>query len=91
MTPRFRFGLIWVVNRRAGTVTVVDPDTNRVQQTLPASGSWPIGQSGPGLAYASDSLWVANTAQGQVTRVEPDADPIPIQLNARAVWVALAA
>jgi YVTN family beta-propeller protein len=92
-------GLVWVANRRDGTVTVVDPGANRVQETLPASGSWPIGERGPGLAFASGSLWVANADQQQVIRVESDADPIPIQVNARpnalaaapdadAVWVA---
>jgi YVTN family beta-propeller protein len=92
-------GLVWVANRRDGTVTVVDPGANRVQETLPASGSGPVGESGPGLAFASGSLWVANAAQREVTRVEPDADPIPIRVDARpnalaaapdadAVWVA---
>jgi YVTN family beta-propeller protein len=92
-------GLVWVANRRDGTVTVVDPGANRVQETLPASESGPIGEGGPGLAFASGSLWVANADQQQVSRVEPDADPVPIQMNARpnalaaapgtdAVWVA---
>jgi YVTN family beta-propeller protein len=92
-------GLVWVANRQDGTVTVVDPGTNRVQETLPASGSGPIGASGPGLAFASGSLWVANAVQRQVTRMEPDADPISIPVNARpnalaaapdadSVWVA---
>jgi YVTN family beta-propeller protein len=92
-------GLVWVASRRDGTVSVVDPDTKRVQVTIRASGSGPVGQGGPGLAYASGSLWVANTAQQQVTRMELDADPIPIPVNARpnalaaapdadVVWVA---
>jgi DNA-binding beta-propeller fold protein YncE len=92
-------GLVWVANRQDGTVTVVDPGADRVQETLPASGSGPVGEGGPGLAFASGSLWIANTDQQQVTRVEPDADPIPIRVNARphalaaapdadAVWVA---
>jgi hypothetical protein len=66
-----------------GTVTAVDPTTNRVQETMPASGSWRIGEGGPGLGFASGSLWVANADQQQVTRAEPDADPIPVQVNAR--------
>jgi YVTN family beta-propeller protein len=92
-------GLVWVANRQDGTVTVIDPDTNQVQETIPASGSGPIGPGGPGLAFASGSLWVANTRQRQVARVEPDADPtvIPVRAspsavaaapNADAVWVA---
>jgi YVTN family beta-propeller protein len=81
-------GLVWVASRRDGTVSVVDPDTNRVQATIPASGSGPAGQGGSGLAYASGSLWVANTAQRQVARVEPDAEPtalIPVRASPNAL------
>jgi YVTN family beta-propeller protein len=91
-------GLVWVASRRDGTVSVVDPDANRVQVTIPASGSGPVGQGGPGLAYASGSLWVANAVQRQVARVEPDAEPsalVPIRASPNAivaaqdvVWVA---
>jgi YVTN family beta-propeller protein len=82
-------GLVWVANRD-GTVTVIDSDTNQVQQTIPASGSGPVGPGGPGLAFASGSLWVANTAQRQVARVEPDADPTPIPVDASPVAIAAA-
>jgi YVTN family beta-propeller protein len=82
-------GLVWVANRD-GTVTVIDSDTNQVQQTIPASGSGPVGPGGPGLAFASGSLWVANTAQRQVARVEPDADPTPILVDASPVAIAAA-
>jgi YVTN family beta-propeller protein len=92
-------GSVWVANQQDGTVTVVDPDTNRVQQTIPPSGSGPVGQGGPGLAFASGSLWLANTTQRQVARVEPGADATPIPVGASpsaiaaapdadAVWVA---
>jgi YVTN family beta-propeller protein len=93
-------GLVWVADRRDGTVTVIDPAANRVQETLPGAGSGPVSEGGPGLAFASGSLWVANAEQGgQVTRVEPGADPVPIRVDARpnalaaapgadAVWVA---
>jgi len=92
-------GLVWVANRQDGTVTVIDPTTNQVQVTIPASGSGPVGPGGPGLAFASGSLWVANAAQRQVARVEPGADPTPIPVRASpnaivadpdadAVWVA---
>jgi YVTN family beta-propeller protein len=90
-------GLVWVANRQDGTVTEVDPATNQLQQTIPASGSWPAGQGGPGLAFASGSLWVANVNQRQVTRVPTDADPSTIAVDANpnviaaaqdAVWVA---
>jgi YVTN family beta-propeller protein len=78
-------------------VTEVDSATNQVQQIIPASGSGPVGQGGPGLAYASGSLWVANVNQRQVTRRPLDTDPTDIPLGANpnvivtaqdAVWVA---
>jgi DNA-binding beta-propeller fold protein YncE len=83
-------GSVWVANRN-GTVTVVDPGANRVQQTLPASGSGPVGQGGPGLAFASGSLWLANTAQRQVARVEPGADTNRIPVGASPIALAAAA
>jgi YVTN family beta-propeller protein len=83
-------GSVWVANRRDGTVTVVDPATNQVQDTLLASGSGPVGPGGPGLAFASGSLWVANTRQRQVTRAEPGGDPadIPVEASPSAVAAA---
>jgi YVTN family beta-propeller protein len=84
-------GSVWVANRRDRTVSMIDPATNRVQETMPASGSGPDGQGGPGLAYASGSLWVANTAQRQVARTEPGADPAPIPLEGASPVALIAA
>jgi YVTN family beta-propeller protein len=84
-------GLVWVANRHDGTVTVIDPGTNRVQQTIPASGSGPTGPGGPGLAFASGSLWLANTDQHQVARVEPGADTIRIPVGASPIALTAAA
>ena len=90
-------GSVWVANRQARTVTAIDPDTNEVQATVPASGSGPVGQGGPGLVFASGTLWVANTAQRQVARVDPGSDPIAVPVGASptaivafqdTVWVA---
>jgi YVTN family beta-propeller protein len=83
-------GSVWVASRQDGTVSVVDPATNRVQVTIPASGSGPVGQGGPGLAFASGSLWVANYDQRQVVRVEPDADPTA-RISVRASPTAIVA
>jgi YVTN family beta-propeller protein len=80
-------GLVWVANRD-GTVTVVDPATNQVQQTIPASGSGPVGRGGPGLTYASGNLWVANTDQQQVARAALDTDATLITVDARPVALA---
>jgi YVTN family beta-propeller protein len=83
-------GLVWVANRRDGTVTVVDPGTNRVQEIIPASGSWPPGQGGPGLAFAGGSVWVPNADQGRVARVESGADPTRIPVDASSSAIAAA-
>jgi Protein kinase domain len=80
-------GFVWVANRD-GTVTVVDPATNQVQQTLPASGSGPVGRGGPGLTYAGGNLWVANTDQRQVARAALDTDATPIAVDASPVALA---
>jgi YVTN family beta-propeller protein len=82
-------GLVWVANR-GGTVTVIDPGTNRVQETIPPPGSWPVGQGGSGLAYAGGSVWVANARHRQVARVEPGADPTTIPVDASPVAIAAA-
>jgi YVTN family beta-propeller protein len=82
-------GSVWVANRQ-GTVTVVDPDTNQVQQTIPASGSGPVSQGGPGLAFASGSLWLASTTRRQVARVELGAGAIPIAVGASPIAIAAA-
>jgi YVTN family beta-propeller protein len=84
-------GLVWVANRQDGTVTVIDPATNQVQETIPKSGSGPAGQGGPGLAFASGSLWVANAVQRQIARVEPGADATPISVGASPNAIAAAA
>jgi DNA-binding beta-propeller fold protein YncE len=80
-------GLVWVANRD-GTVTVVDPAANQVQETIPASGSGPVGRGGPGLAFAGGNLWVANTDQQQVARAALDTDATPIAVDASPVALA---
>jgi YVTN family beta-propeller protein len=85
-------GLVWVANRRPASVAVIDPATNQVQQTIPASESGPVGpvgRGGPGLAFASGSLWIA--AQRQVVRIEPDGDPPPAIIPVDASPSAIAA
>ena len=90
-------GSVWVANRRDATVTAIDPDTNEVQATIPAGGSGPVGQGGPGLVFASGTLWVANATERQVARVDPGSDPIAVPVGASptavvafqdTVWVA---
>jgi hypothetical protein len=63
--------------------------TPKLETILP-SGSWPVGQGGPGLAFAAGSVWVANADQRRVARVEPGADPTPISVGASPVAIAAA-
>jgi DNA-binding beta-propeller fold protein YncE len=80
-------GLVWVASR-GGAVTVVDPATNQVQETLPATGSGPVNRGGPGLVFAGGNLWVANTEQGEVARAALDTDVTPIAVDASPVALA---
>jgi streptogramin lyase len=82
-------GLVWVASR-GGAVTVVDPATSQVQETLPASGSGPVGPGGPGLASTGGNLWVANTEQGEVARAALDTDATAIDVGASPVALAAA-
>jgi YVTN family beta-propeller protein len=57
-------GLVWVANWRDGTVTVVDPGANRVQETLPASevGTLHLGFRPTAVAAEQGAVWVTLTA-----------------------------
>ena len=83
-------GSVWVANRKDGTVTVVDPAAKQVQRTLPASGSGPADQGGPGLAFASGSLWVANAEERRVARVDPDGEAAGIPVGGTPIAIAAA-
>jgi DNA-binding beta-propeller fold protein YncE len=69
-------------------MTVVDPATNQVQQTLPASGSGPIGQGGPGLRQREPLG--RQHHQRQVARAPLDTDATPIAVGASPVALAAA-
>ena len=43
---------VWVANTDAGTVSRIDPDTNRVVQTID------LGEAPAGLVVAGNLLWV---------------------------------
>lgn len=60
-------GAIWVSNRNSGTLSHVDPRTNRVTETLPIQGIQP-----GGMVYAAGALWVGDdTDTGrEVVRVD---------------------
>jgi YVTN family beta-propeller protein len=90
-------GFVWVANGRDGTLSVIDPETNHVQQTLRASGSGPVGQGGPGLVFGGGGLWMVNTVDGTVMRADLDENltsiavgpsPSGVAAGKDSVWVA---
>jgi YVTN family beta-propeller protein len=60
----FGHGRLWVT-ADDGTVTAVDPATNRPLRT-DAVGRWPVQ-----VAFEPDALWVANSDDDTITRLDP--------------------
>jgi streptogramin lyase len=61
-------GSVWVSNRNSGTLSQINPATNRVMRTI----HLPIATPG-GITYAAGQLWVGDDESGQdtVLRVDP--------------------
>lgn len=85
-------GMVWVANRDAGTVTRVDPRTNRVAGRPVRVGSGPFA-----LAIGRGAVWVA-AGDGTLTRIDPRSravarasvrvrDPGGLAIGAGFVWV----
>jgi YVTN family beta-propeller protein len=93
MSLAFGAGSVWSANRGDGTVSRIDPDTNRVTATIEVGGEpW-------GLAYGAGSIWVGNYKSSTVTRIDPGSNhvarripagiqPIALEFGANALWVA---
>ena len=86
-------GSVWVTSADGHTVSRVDPDTGRVQQTIR------VGSGASGLAADDRAVWVANSLDGTVSRIDPKTNtvvqtiavgsaPVAIALGLGAVWVA---
>jgi YVTN family beta-propeller protein len=86
-------GSIWVTSADGHTVSRIDPDTGRVQQTIR------VGSGASGVAADDRGVWVANSLDGTVSRIDPRTDtvvqtipvgsgPVAIALDRGAVWVA---
>jgi YVTN family beta-propeller protein len=85
---------IWVSNRNGGSLTEVDPATNRVRSTLPLPGVSP-----GGMTYAGGMLWVGDDTSGSnhflrlnlhtrhTTKVAAGQRPAYLTNAAGAVWV----
>ena len=90
----FGEGAVWVANFAAGTVTRIDPATNRA-----VGGPIAVGEAPQGVSTGEGGVWVTN-AFGTVTRIEPRSNEVsddPIQLGTDpyalvagggSVWVA---
>jgi DNA-binding beta-propeller fold protein YncE len=57
-------GAIWVVNSQDGTLSKIDPATNRVVGT-----PLPVGDTPVGALYLNRALWVANNQDDTVVRI----------------------
>jgi YVTN family beta-propeller protein len=59
------FGAVWVANDGSGTLTRVDPRTNRVTRRVS------VGRGACSVAVGAGAVWVVNYAAGSLTRVVP--------------------
>jgi YVTN family beta-propeller protein len=87
-------GSVWVANREDGTMSRVDPNTNRVTDTIL------VGKKPVGLAVGFGAVWVANSGSGTVSRVDPmgrrvsatipvGEQPTAVAVGENAIWVTL--
>ena len=87
------FGVLWVANVDAGTVSRVDPVKQTVTQTIQ------VGNGPDGIAVGGGFVWVANGLDGTVTKISPITvspvdtiqvgnGPAGVAANGRSVWVA---
>ena len=86
---------VWVSNGAAGTVTRIDPVTERPVGPRIRTGRFPTA-----LAVGSHDVWVVNSGDGTVTRIDPrenlvvgkrvpvGRDPQDIAIGFGSVWVA---
>ena len=84
----------WVTSTDDQTVAKVDPDTGRVQQTIP------VGSGASGVAADEHGVWVANALAGTVSRIDPRVNggrvvetipvgesPVALALDGDVLWV----
>jgi virginiamycin B lyase len=87
--PLSAFGAIWVSNRGDGTVSKVDPGSNKVVSTVELPGLQP-----GGLVAAGGSLWVGNDTSGttDLARVDPQTSKVTgVTAGGRPAFVTAAA
>jgi YVTN family beta-propeller protein len=59
------FGSIWVSNHHGGSVSRIDPTTNKVVATIPT------GDESGGIGVGHGAVWVAIYSNNQVMRIDP--------------------
>jgi YVTN family beta-propeller protein len=85
-------GAMWVTNYGDGTLSRIDPATNRV------TGTFPVGTNPCGVAYLDGHLWVALVSDEKVAEVDPmtgkvlhttaiDGQVYDLQVGFGSVWV----
>ena len=84
-------GAVWVTNTRHGTVSRIDPATNRVKATIQVK-ALPAG-----VAVDKEAVWVAITGDDSVSRIDPATNrvtsigvgprPQNVAVGAGAIWV----
>jgi len=85
------FGAVWVANDGSGTLTRVDPRTNRVTRRVA------VGQGACSVTTGAGALWVVNYKSSALVRVDPrtarkrtvrvDATPFDVLVAFGRVWV----
>ena len=55
---------VWVANSLDGTVSRIDPETNRVVQTVP------VGVTPTALAAGAGAVWVTSSEERNVTKLD---------------------
>ena len=88
-------GRVFVANQQAGTLSVIDPETNEVAGEPIAAGTRP-----DGIVAGKGVVWLASAGSDAVQRVEAVGEPVPtakvavgdrpeaISLGKQLVWVA---
>jgi hypothetical protein len=76
----FGAGSLWVAS--GGHVSRIDPDSNRVEATIPlttGAGHAAVGPSG--LAFGAGSVWVPMAVPGTVWRIDPDSNRVVARIS----------
>ena len=77
-------GAVWVANRRDGTVSRIDPDTDTATDLVP------VGREPRAVAADRNGVWVANAGDGTVMRIDPSSGQVTDTIDVESRPSALA-